>query len=130
MNGLGYHGTALGAALGIGAICGIVAAGLSSLELRGGLMQMQSTGELWLLCVFTAGVLAILLGLSTLIGGWPGSGTLRDRLDAFLGPDRGRGNDEPHERSTGRGNVGRAGAWMIEVGGGLLGLYLVGWMIG
>ncbi len=130
MRGIGYHGTALGAALGIGAVCGLAAAGLSSLELRGGLMQMQSTGELWLLCVFTAGVLAILLGLSTMIGGWPGSGTLRDRLDGFLGPDPGAGDGGPRERSTGPGHGGRAGAWMIEVGGGLLGLYLIGWMIG
>lgn len=122
-----YHGAAGLAVVGLGLACGLAAAVLSRLELRGGALQLQTTGEIWLLCVFTTGALAVLLGLSAAIGGWPGPATLRDRLEAWLG-EAGE-TDAPAAGVRGEPG-GRFGPWVMEVGGGLLGLYLLGWLLG
>ncbi|MBI4541346.1 MAG: hypothetical protein HY704_17725 [Gemmatimonadetes bacterium] len=112
--------TALAAAA---VVAGGTAAGvplLVSLELRDpALVWLLPAHEIWLLAVFTEGALAVLLGGAAL-GGWlvraPG---VRDALEARAGGLRAG----PEESGA------RPALWVAAVGGCLLGIYLVGWLL-
>lgn len=129
--------SALGAAA---ALAGLTAAGvplLLGLELRERfLVWLLRPREVWLLAVFSEGVLAVLLGAAAL-GGWMRRGRgARDALEA--GASR-------RERSGAGGTAGPAGEggmvggeesddarpalWVAAVGGCLLGIYFLAWLI-
>lgn len=112
-----------------GAVAGGTAGGvplLLRLELRDpALVWLLRPHEIWLLAVFTEGVLAVLLGGAVSSGWLRGARGLRDRLEA-----RGRG-EPPHggAREVGSGRAARPALWVMAVGGWLLGIYFVGWLV-
>jgi hypothetical protein len=126
-------------ALGAGA----AAAGLTRLEVRGGGRLLLTTGEVWLLMVFVAAVLALLFGASARLGmGVRGQGAreglerLRARAMVLEGREaRADGGapetreapemrDGPQEKESGAGPEG-----IMATGGWLLLVYVAGWMV-
>lgn len=119
-----FHAGAAGAILLVSGAAAGAAIGIESLELRGGAPRLLTTGELWLLVLFVAGVLAVLLALSTLLGGWQGPSRLRRRLDERNGPEEdARPSDEDPTGSA-------VALWLLEVGAGLLVMYALAWLAG
>lgn len=92
--------------------------------------------EVWLLAVFTEGMLAVLLGAAAL-GGWMLRG--RGARDALEVGARARGRSRepgavPPAEEDGRvrrenGDDARPALWVVAVGGCLLGVYFLGWLI-
>lgn len=132
--------SALAAAAGTAGLAGAALPLLLRLEPRGWAGPLVLTAsEIWLLEVFTAGVLALLLGLAGLGGGWFDARGVRDALEreeAAPEPGAGAGPERPGEEEGGTtdregresGDTGPAW-WLIAVGGGLLGIYATGWLL-
>ncbi len=119
--GAGPLAGALAVALGAAAF----AAGVSRLELRGGRIQLLETVEIWLLAVFTAGVLALLLGGSARLGVRLPGRAAREGLARRFG--RGGKGDVEVENPEGVRDLRFADGVMMT-GGWLLLVYTIGWL--
>jgi hypothetical protein len=104
-------------ALAAAALAGVAVAGVVPLYLRleprEGLRLLDPT-ELWLLGIFTLGMLCVLVGGSAAVGGWFRAPGLRGRLEG-----------RPLERGGGLD----AARWLTTAGVGLLGLYALAWLV-
>ncbi|HEV2129931.1 MAG TPA: hypothetical protein VGR27_02450 [Longimicrobiaceae bacterium] len=117
-----FWGTAVGIALGFALLAALLlpfdALGIRTLEER---------ERAWLLTVWTGGVLAILFGLSALLGAFSGMG-FREVVEAGSV----REAVETHRRSLtnwGAGAFHHSFAWwVISTGGLVVAIYFVGWM--
>lgn len=93
-----------------------------------GQTTLQERERAWLLTVWTGGVLAILFGLSALLGGFSGLG-FREVLEAGSV----RGAIDTHRRALtrwGGADFHRSFAWwVISTGGLLIGIYFAAWLI-
>ncbi len=99
---------------------------LGRLELRGGgAAAAMSPTELWLLEVFTAGVLAVLLGLAALGGWWVNPRGVRDVVEREPDAPEDRGAPGKEDDAGGPG----PGQWLVATGGLLLGIYFMGWLV-
>lgn len=122
------------------ALAGLTAASvplLMGLELRERfLVWLLRPHEVWLLAVFTEGMLAVLLGAAAL-GGWMLRGRgARDALEARAWVrrwSRKAGPVPPEEEDGGvreeNSDDPRPALWVVAVGGCLLGVYFLGWLI-
>ena len=93
------------------------------LEPRPGLRPLSS-GEFWLLTVFTLGTLAVLLGVAVALGGWFRGSLLREALESVPEENEKRGDlsDEEAEGAD-------PGWWTAAVGLNLLVIYWAGWLL-
>ncbi|TVP46247.1 MAG: hypothetical protein EA350_07465 [Gemmatimonadales bacterium] len=147
----------LATALAVALLAGAAAASLSGQEPRGGGWRLLSGPEIWLMAVFVAAVLALLFGASAWMGVAFRGGGAREALEALRARademDRGRSEGgasgavaaEPGSPAGGRGSgagrrdgggagsgpaerAGNSPAWIMEVGGWLILLYVAGWL--
>lgn len=124
MSSLRFHAGAFAAALLVAVAAAGAAIGIESLEVRGGAPRLLTTGELWMLVLFVAGVLAVLLALSALLGGWPAPSRLKRGLAGSRDPGVLVAGTDPDPG-------GRAVAlWILEAGAALLLVYAVAWLAG
>lgn len=117
-----FWGTALGVALGFA----LLAALLLPFEAIG-LRTIAERERAWLLTVWTGGVLAILFGLSALLGAFSGmgfrevmeAGSVQQAVDTHRRTVPRRGDGEFHHSFA---------WWVISTGGLLVAIYFVGWI--
>ncbi|CAN5418993.1 hypothetical protein BH24GEM3_BH24GEM3_25230 [soil metagenome] len=118
-----FWGTALGVALGFALFAALLlpfdALGLRTLEER---------ERAWLLTVWTGGVLAVLFGLSALLGAFSGMG-FREVMEAGSTSEA----VETHRRSLtrfGEGPFHQSFAWwVVSTGGLLVAIYFAAWLV-
>ncbi|MFL5385123.1 MAG: hypothetical protein ACJ8GN_21590 [Longimicrobiaceae bacterium] len=82
--------------------------------------------RIWLLTVFCTGVMALLLGLSAVIGSRLVG--LRDVLDAKSAAIAIERHRESRRSMTGRG-WRNAGGWTVAAGASLIAIYFILWMV-
>ncbi|MBI4522134.1 MAG: hypothetical protein HY701_14960 [Gemmatimonadetes bacterium] len=93
------------------------------LELRdSSMVWVLLAEELWLLAVFTEGVVAVLLGAAAFAGWFSGRG-VRDAADASTAAHGGTPATTDPDRDA------SPAWWTFAVGGWLLGIYFVGWLV-
>ncbi len=118
-----FWGTALGVALGFA----LLAALLLPFDALG-LVTVQERERAWLLTVWTGGVLAVLFGLSALLGTFSGLG-FREVMEAGSVQQA----IETHRRSLtkwGDGAFHHSFAWWVITTGGLLvAIYFTAWLM-
>lgn len=117
-SGLGFWAWAVGVAAAIAA----AAALLLPYEAIG-LRTAAERERAWLLTVWTAGVMAVLFGLTARIGA-RGVG-LRDVADAGSV----RGALEARRRAERTGSGPGLDLWIVATGGILVGIYFAGWLV-
>ncbi len=118
--GAGFRGSALLTALILAGLARLGASWILGAEPAGG-VWLLTPGELWLLLVFTGGVLALLLAASVQLGGWfvSAPGESRSRRD---------GAGDPPGEGAAWESVDPA-RWAMGLGGWLLLIYAVGWLV-
>lgn len=95
---------------------------------RLGLVTDADRDRVWLLVVFTAGVMAILFGAAAWVGG-PRMLTLRDVVESG-GIARAREQREKADRARAeRPRYGNPASWAVATGGFLIAIYFVLWML-
>lgn len=117
-----FWGTALGIAAGVAAAAALF---LPYEALR--LQTLEERERAWLLTVWVAGVLAILFGLTSVLGGFGGigarevveAGSVRGAVEAHRTAARAAGAPEFH---------GHFGWWLIATGALLVGIYFAAWL--
>ncbi|HEV2146211.1 MAG TPA: hypothetical protein VGR37_02210 [Longimicrobiaceae bacterium] len=109
-------------AFGVAAAVALAAALLFPFEALG-LRTAADRERVWLLTVWTAGVMAVLFGATARIG-QPGIG-IRDVEDA--GSVRGAMEARRQSARSGRGRG--LDLWLIATGGILIGIYFAGWLV-
>ncbi len=120
---LTFWGSALGAAA---AFAGLVPVVFPFRQL--GLVTRADHDRVWLLVVFTAGVMAILFGAAALVGG-PKMITLRDVVEKG-GIVQARAAKEAADRARAeRPRYGNPAVWMVTTGVFLVGIYFVLWVV-
>ena len=120
---LTFWGSALGVAM---AFAGLVPVLFPFARL--GLVTDADRDRVWLLVVFTAGVMAILFGAAAWVGG-PRMVTLRDVLEGG-GIAQARAQREKAERARGdRPRYGNPATWVVATGGFLLTIYFLLWAL-
>lgn len=93
------------------------------LQLRdSSLVWLLVPAELWLLAVFTEGVLAVLLGAAALAGWFSGRG-VRDAAEASPRAQSGTPARTDPDRDA------SPAWWTLAAGGWLLGIYFVSWLV-
>jgi hypothetical protein len=112
----------LAVAVAVAGFAALAAPVLVGMPLRGGAPQLRTVREIWLLSVFTAGMLALLVAAAVALGGGVPGRAARRGLARLAGTAR---KDEEEEPSTGHGVAAR---WMAESGGWLLLIYMAGWL--
>jgi hypothetical protein len=120
-------------AAAVAVLAGLAAPVLVGTPLRGGALQLLTAMDVWLLAVFAAGMLALLLAAAVAVdGAVPGRAARRG-----LGRITGRGVAEPmqegpesEDEAEGVSRAGHAAAarWMAETGAWLLLAYMAGWL--
>lgn len=112
---------------GTAALAAAAVAGLSALVPLAPALEADTDARrlrIWLLCVFTAGVMALLLGLSARLGAFRGLG-FRDvrragSVEAAL--------QERERLDRARGTTARFDLWVMATGALLLATYLAAWL--
>lgn len=95
---------------------------------RLGAVTAADRDHIWLLVVFTAGVMAILFGAAAWVAG-PKMLTLRDVVESG-GVVQARAAREKADRArAATPRYGNAATWLIATGGFLVGIYFVLWMV-
>lgn len=95
---------------------------------RLGLVTDADRDRVWLLVVFTAGVMAILFGAAAWVGG-PRMLTVRDVVEGG-GIERARSQRDRADRSQSeRRRYGNPASWAVATGGFLLAIYFVLWTL-
>ncbi|MEX0935526.1 MAG: hypothetical protein WD013_01395 [Gemmatimonadota bacterium] len=117
--------TSSGVALILAGGWAVVAPALSWLEPRAGL-RFPAPVEMWLLGVFTAGVLLVLLGLSVTVGGRLPGVRAREALARLIDGSGAGPAGTPAESDNGDPHQGW---WSMTVGANLLAIYLLGWIV-
>lgn len=95
---------------------------------RLGLVTDADRDRVWLLVVFTAGVMAILFGAAAWVGG-PKMISLRDVVESG-GVDQARAAKEKADKARGEfARYGNPAAWTVAMGGFLIGIYFLLWIL-
>ncbi len=118
-------------AVALAGFAGLGAPMLVRLPLRGGAFQPMTGLDAWLLAVFTAGVLALLLAAAVAVGGGvPGHAARRGLARRFgRGDPEGQGATEASAPDDeGAADHARVARWVAEMGGWLLLVYMGGWI--
>jgi hypothetical protein len=115
------------AAAGVALAAGVLAVGISRLETRGGGVPLLDTGEIWLLALFTGGVLALLLGSAARLGARIPGQAARRGLARRFGGGNGEGDGEG-EGDPGEPGDRRFANGVMATGGWLLLVYMIGWL--
>ncbi len=120
---LTFWGSALGVAM---ALAGLIPVLFPFRQL--GLVTPEDRARIWLLSVFTAGVMAILFGTAAWVGG-PKMITLRDVVEGG-GVAEARAIREKADRArAATPRYGNPATWLIATGGFLVAIYFVLWMV-
>lgn len=120
---LTFWASALGVAM---AIAGLVPVLFPFRQL--GLLTEADRERVWLLAVFTAGIMAILFGIAAWLGG-PRMLTVRDVVEAG-GVTQALGKREMVNRHRNdRPRYGNPATWTIAMGGFLVAIYFVLWTL-
>jgi hypothetical protein len=120
---LTFWGSALGVAM---ALAGLIPVLFPFRQL--GLVTPEDRARVWLLSVFTAGVMAILFGVAAWVAG-PKMISLRDVVESG-GVDQARAAREKADKARGeRTSYGNPAAWAVALGGFLIGIYFLLWIL-
>ncbi len=118
---LTFWGSALGVAV---ALAGLIPVLFPFRQL--GLVTPEDRARVWLLAVFTAGVMAILFGAAAWVAG-PKMITLRDVVESG-GVPQARSARAKEEKARGA-RYGNPAAWTVALGGFLIGIYFLMWAL-
>ena len=112
-----------GLAMGVAVLVALAAAVLLPYEAIG-LRTGEERERAWMLTVWTAGVFAILFGLTARLGGAPGL-SVRDVEEAGSVAAA----VEARRRSRKVDEGFRVDVWLVATGGILVGIYFLGWLV-